>query len=248
MAGKHLILSLLLPILLVSSCGAQSGTLMREDFNSAPPGWTSWHAESAGHTITVYGLNVYGGIGYSYSYYPMLWGVDRNHGDPGGLGDLAMTYHVCLPANTNGCVSNVPTMDLRGATLRLRIRTRCCEGAYPSGGIANAGPSSASGTRLVWWFQTFDPAQGKYINMAAIGTPLDTALEDGEWHVVEIAPKMNDWACLGSIETKTYLYSCNPAHIALANANIGMGLIYFPLDRTNLPVGRIEVDWIEVFK
>lgn len=249
----------LLLSLFVTSCGGNPSyvpteisetVLMREDFTYVPAGWQTWHGNS-NDPVTYDPVEVTAdGVMRSTSLYPALWAVDRNHGEPGGLGDLNMVLHVCLQGNKYGCTSNAPNMDLRDAKLRARIRFKCCEGEYNSYGVLHTGPQSQSKTRLVWWFQSWNASIGKYVNMAAIGTPLDDDWNNGEWQTVEIAPQLNDWTCLGAKNDphNSAMYGCDPTNNVIGNADIGTGLIYFPVDRNNVPVGRVEVDWIEIVK
>lgn len=239
----------LLTLLCMTSAVCAETVLLREDFNVAGT-WQAAFAAGTWDTGYQEAVQVNSGVASVTSLYPHLFWVDRNHGDPGGLGDLNMVLHTCLTTEVrNGvpCVSGIPALDLRGAKLRIRLRARCCDGTYAGGGIGYAGPTSGPQARLVWWFDTFRPS-GTAVNMAAIGTPLDDDLNDGEWHIVEIAPQLNDWACLGSINSRTDFYGCDPAHLVLGNVNVAIGLILFPIDRDNIPIGRIEIDWLEIVR
>jgi hypothetical protein len=242
------ILVLLGALLMVAQPARATQTvLFREDFSDGPGRWQVW-LNNGNDTRSMYPVTVAGGIASVTSLYPHDFALDYNHAAPGGMGVLNMAFWRCLPANGDGCDEAVQPLDLRNITWRVRIRATCCEGSYPSRGTAYAGPGSTTDTRLVPWFDTWDQTIGRATNMAAIGTPLDNDLGDGQWHIVEVAPRLNDWACLGTIQSQSYLYGCNPVAQVIGHVDVGFGLIFFPVDPYHNPVGRLEVDWIELVR
>ena len=196
-------------------------------------GWRAAFSAGASGAATVEPLRLEAGIAISESLYPHLWWPDGNHASPGGTGFLGLVavYALTRP------------VDLTGATWRVRLRT-LDPGGNP--GLAYAGPSSSSGTRLVPWFQTFDRRSGKWLNFAAIGAPVDTSAARGQWSTTEVTPAATDWVCLGSTTVKVSFYGCAAVDGALQSASDGIGFILFPLDRQLLPVGRVEFAQIEV--
>jgi sugar lactone lactonase YvrE len=206
---------------------------LQSQFPAAVGQWLGAFSAGASGAAAVDTLPTHGEAAVSESIYPHLWWPDGNHSAPGGTGFLGLVAVHYLRER----------VDLTGASWTVQLRLE-----DPSGnpGLAYAGPRSSSLTRLVPWFQTFDRATGRWVNFAAVGAPLDIDEARGGWATVRVTPSPQDWMCLGSSLTKISFYGCGDIQAALRSVEEDLGFILFPLDRRQIPAGRVLVRSIAI--
>ncbi|QUM71321.1 calcium-binding protein [Sphingopyxis granuli] len=138
------------------------------------------------------------------------WWFDPNHIDP-GRGYVHLSFYTYL--NRIFDSTTLADANLTNAEIRFKIRSDDLQ--------------LADGATLNFWFQAYDPNQGRYVNYVLSSVPIETYLVDGEWTEVafRLSDRDEDWTALGSsyIRTPTYSTSTNIAE-ALSGRIVDIGV------------------------
>jgi hypothetical protein len=158
------------------------------------------------------------------------WWVDYNHAPPGG-GYLQLL--MCLI--TKGAAGE--------STREAAGENRFVKGGYPTD-FTNArillklrGEMEAAGTRLSVLLQ--GSVDGLCSGWVLTGQSFEIT-EDWSEQVVTCAPLASQWTSIGSRHDRTDTYGEKPLAAVLANVNVNMHLIMFPVQPR--PMGRIDGD------
>lgn len=173
------------------------------------------------------------------------WWLDGNHAPPGAgyLFLIAFAYH--RDWSIDGVIAPTSTRrstDLRGAS--LRVRWRAPELRLPPGASVS------------FWFQArgemIMAPQREMVNYLQVRTPLATAANiPSAWRedVVHLAPRADDYLCLGSNPDRTDLYGCRRGPVeALADWDTDLGIvIHMPeLAMAEQVSGSVEISSIRI--
>ncbi len=225
----------------------------RESFDAGCGGWTAWQAGGGGPRP----LKIVDGAARSES----PWGIDFNHAPP-GAGYLHLLYVLLTGIRTRSVDAITPgnrfqddgyPLDFRDATMRVRVR----------------GELDRKGSQLLLLVQADLPAPGPRVNLVLHRDPI---VVQPQWTETTLTLSSDDtaWTCLGTCgqNADCERYGCGPAEQVLANLNVDLILVLFPLDvapavpvagdphrlragrdypvqTDRLPQGWVELDWIE---
>lgn len=196
------------------------GTTYTETFDDGPGGWWGWESNAAGPRQLEWLP------GQLTSRSP--WWIDYNHAPPG-----AGYLHILFASYTRGALGEVyldrggrsglidqgTPLDYRGARVSLRCR----------------GELQLRAAQMVFLAQaTIDGLTSGWL---CTGRPFDVTPDWSEPSVV-LDPDPALWQCLGSRHDRTETYGTRPLERVLADVNVDILFILFPLDV--VPMGPID--------
>ena len=204
-----------------------------ETFDDGPGGWIG---------DTGLPLPIWDNAAYCYG----PWTVDANHAPP-GAGYLHLLMYLCTShdayttglasiGGTNRFLDGGHSTDLRGARLSVRFRG-CIEPTGPLCNNSGFRPQWQPGERpkMVLLAQAKYPHAGP--NYVLTGQPL--AIEkDWTEQTLTLTDDEDQWTFLGARHDLTQLYSHAPIAEVLANVNLDLIFVLFPL--TLKPVGPVD--------
>lgn len=204
-----------------------------ENFDDGPGGWVA----DTGIPLTVWD-------GVAHCYGP--WTLDANHAPPGaGYLHLLMYLTTSRPAysenlartgGANRFLEEENSTDLRGAHLTVRCRGRI----EPTGPLCNDSgfsPQWEAGEKpeLLLLVQAKTPHAGP--NWVLTGQPLVLADEWTEQTLI-LTEDESQWTFLGSRRERADVYGHAPIAEVLADVNLDLIFILFPLSFT--PINPVE--------
>jgi len=167
------------------------------------------------------------------------WWLDPNHAPPGAgyLGLVTWTY---VDGEPDEATYGVPTVDLRGVTLRVALRAENLD---------------LKGSHLNFWFQTTMP-DGRFANFVYRRAPIEKRLpsngSDLELVEITLSGEPEAWTCLSSAADRSDFYGCMDVQDAMREVDQDFGLILFPVSGSPLaedqPSGRIEIQSFELVR
>jgi hypothetical protein len=226
-------------------------SIYRETFDDGPAGWWGW----GGNHI---GLQT---IPHRDSYLETIspWWIDYNHAPP-GAGYLHMLF--CLTtkgplgeqiqeaAGPNRFVQGGFSRNFENAEIRVRVR----------------GEMKMRGANVVLLIQAGN--EGVTAPWALTSQPI---IVEPEWReqTLCLRPNESEWTCLKGRHDRQDYYAERPLETCLRDVNVNLMLIAFPLDivpmgdpggdihalrperdypvwRSNLPEGRLQLDQFEI--
>lgn len=166
-------------------------------------------------------LKIWDGVAQCYS----PWFVDPNHAPPGeGYLHLIMWIYTArnwyqpempsaarLPYQESSFADQGKSTDLRDARLTVRLR----------------GEIDLKGTNLYLLAQSQTPKTTANLILAA--QPIEIT-EDWSEQTIVLANDPMQWTCLGSRKDLSSLYGCDDLDTALADVNVDLIFVLFPLD------------------
>lgn len=197
--------------------------IYEETFDGRGNGWIGWGGAGVGAVA----LEKVEGAVVSRS----PWWIDPNHAPP-GAGYLHLHYclHTTVHKNTplyeelsgpNRFINGGYPRDFRNAKVTLRTRGRINE----------------HGSNLVLLVQ--GDVGPKRINHVLTGQPIDI-YEDWHEQTLHLVPDDDQWTCLGSCKDRLDLYGVGPIEPLLADVNVDIILVHFPLNVQ--PLGEVNGD------
>lgn len=193
-----------------------------ETFDNGPGGWWGWDGNHRGYKP----LALKDGTLTSRS----PWWIDYNHAPP-GAGYIHMVFslntkgpfgeHLMETGGPNGFVAQGCPRDFTNATMRLRLRGELVE----NGARLVLLIQGAIGETITGWMLTGQPWQV---------TPAWTEQS------ITLFPDEQQWTCLGARHDRIDYYVREPLQKILANVNVNIMLVMFPLDVA--PMGAIDGD------
>ncbi len=240
-----------LALLVLASLPAQVRRPYIENFDTGPGGWYADRYSA---------LAVWDGVAYCYG----PWWVDANHAPP-GAGYLHLLiwmytdkrhyqgdseYLRKLPYRGNRFAEENFSRDLTGARISVRMR----------------GELEARGSQVVLLAQAKTPKTTA--NLALTGRPFRVT-RDWIEQTVELDPDSKLWTCLGARHDMTGVYGCDSPAAVLADVNLDLIFILFPIearpadpaihepdrlralqdypvDPKYLPKGLLMFDWVRI--
>jgi hypothetical protein len=204
-------------------------TIYQEDFSAGSSGWRFYPRDVESQSGS---RMIWSSEGFVVSKSP--WWADQNHIYP-GPGALHLLAVLWMRGKFNGLPFE--SIDLRDARLRFRM--------------SQPVPLKLHGARLVFWFQTVDDSNGKFVNYALTSVDLARALHPSPriWREVELTlgTAETDWTCLGSREEKSDIYGCaSSVEMALSRVTNDFGLILLPIDMEQPPTGAFALDDVQL--
>lgn len=228
-----------------------SNSIYRETFDHGPAGWWGWGGNHIGLKTLPHR------DGYVETISP--WWIDYNHAPP-GAGYLHMLFCLSLrgpfgeqmqeAAGPNGFVKGGHSSNLQDT--RIVVRTR--------------GEVRLRGANMVLLVQgTHD---GLTAPWALTSQPIPVE-KDWTETTLTLRPNESEWTCLKGRHDRTDYYGYRPLERCLKDVNVNLMLIMFPLDiramgdpggdihtlrperdypvwRSDLPEGRIQLDTFEI--
>ncbi len=198
------------------------GRTYREDFEHGPGGWWGWAGNHEGFRRFE--------LAPSAILSRSPWWVDYNHAPP-GAGYLHMIF--CL--NTKGPLGESMT--------DLFQRNKFVDGKYPQNFLHASltfrlkGEVRLRGAQLCLLLQASDSTLTS--GWVLHGQPLNITADWSE-QTIQVMPYLDQWTCLGGRQSRLDYYGHLPLQQVLANVNINLMLILFPLQIS--PMGPIEGD------
>lgn len=222
-----------------------------ETFDQGPAGWWGW----GGNHIGLQALR------HRDSYVETIspWWIDYNHAPP-GAGYLHMLFCLSLrgplgeqmqeTAGPNRFLKGGYSCNLENTEIRVRLR----------------GEVRQRGASVVLLIQS--GAGGIIAPWALTSQPIAVNPEWGET-ILKLRVRESEWTCLGGRHDRSDYYARRPLADCLRDVNVNLMLIFFPLDiapmgdpegnphllrperdypvwRSNLPEGRIQLDQFEI--
>lgn len=236
---------------LTGSTSTPGEVIYRESFDEGPAEqvWTTgknkshtegetWHRNILGH----YGWPAplqwsrTGGRSGGYAYTESPWYFDDNHGE-------FMWFHLVFRSRGSD-QAGIQGKDLRNAVVKFSIRGRNLD---------------RKGTQLFFWIQGpagrggYYTGKGVYYNWALTSQPVDTALDDGQWHEVTLT-LVNDerqWSQLGLINgglrrkirvIQSLTAADGYLDEILGGSHWNWGLLLCGVDPLDMPTGALDID------
>jgi hypothetical protein len=194
-----------------------------ESFDAKGNGWIGWHGNGFGARALE--------ITHGYAISRSPWWVDYNHAPPGaGYLHLHYVLHTTVNQNThrfeqisglNRFIEGGFPLDFRGARVSVRLR----------------GQMKEHGAQLMFLAQA-DVGTSR-VNHVLHAQPIQIT-SDWSTQTITLEPDDAQWTCLGSRQDRTATYSQSPIEPVLADLNVDIILVHFPLDIR--PTGPMEGD------
>ncbi len=193
----------ILLVLLTGSLAAQTRTAYTETFDQGPGGWIAnrYHP-----------LPIFDGVAHLFG----PWYLDSHHAPP-GAGYLNMLMYLYTKSDnesrggSNAFIRGQYSRDFRHAKLTLRLR----------------GDMDLQGARMVVLVQSKTPKTTA--NFVLTGQPFRIEKNWTE-QTVTLTPDPAQWTCLGARESKKTQYGCDDIATVLADVNVDLMLVLFPLN------------------
>lgn len=190
-------------LLLAGTLAAQSRSTYTETFDQGPGGWIAnrYHP-----------LPVFDGVAHLFG----PWYLDSHHAPP-GAGYLNMLMYLYTKSDNesrggpNAFIRGQYSRDLRHAKLTLRLR----------------GEMDLQGAQMVVLVQS--KTAKTTANFVLTGQPFRIEKNWTE-QTVTLTPDPAQWTCLGARESKKNQYGCDDIATVLADVNVDLMLVLFPLN------------------